>query len=180
MKKIMLMAFIIIFMASSAFSAGAGKWGLSANTVIWNYENVAQVMNTYEDITQITYSGVFYQWSDDISFDLGFALIDQETEGHIKTYINSYCLRSLYNLGKGNIIPHIGAEYINTIGKLWSSDFSFTSISLILGLEITVIKDLSIMADLKAVSTTTINIPGDTIYANSVNMVPTLGIRWYL
>jgi hypothetical protein len=36
------------------------------------------------------------------------------------------------------------------------------------------------MADLKAVSTVTANVPGTTEYANTVNMSPTLGIRWYL
>lgn len=179
-KTIFILLMISMLAGTQAFAATAGRWGVFANNVVYTYKNLFDKFNTYEDMNTYTYSGFFYQATKDMSFDFGFSYINREMENTQKQSLNSYYFRALYNLGSGTIIPHVGLELIKTAGRLGHKDIAETNHSIIVGTEIKVMDDLSVMADLKVLEKVLFEGYGFLGDATAINMMPVLSVRWYL
>ncbi len=182
MKKTIIFLILAASLSSTAsFAAVAGSWGLSSNVVVSSYGNYWAILNaSYGDTNTGTYTGFFYHFTKDLSIDLGFMLKDINMENRTKDYFNSVYSRISYNLGEGRVVPRVGFEHIRSLIRSGGTDSTVTTQSLILGCEIMVIDNLSIMMDLKVVSNISVEMRRYYEYATAMNMQPVLSMRWYL
>ena len=176
-RSFFLLFIFILGIPSVALSARAGDWGISANSAITNIENTMLIANS----SGVAYTGVFYQFSDEISADLGFAYADFMRKDREREYFNSVYFKCIYNFGKGPVIPHVGFEYINAIGTDSNIvDYQTVSKNLIFGGEVQIIPGFSAIFDLRVLGNYSIEKKGMSEYMTTQNMMPVVSFRWYI
>jgi len=168
--------FVFLFSAIS-FCAKTGDWGLSANNLIGNIIN--QEMDA-KMISQSSYTSLFYYFTDDLSVDVSFAILERQLNVGDANISATY-VKALYDLGKGNIIPHVGLEYMTARRKINEDADYYSSFNMIFGLEVKIVNGLSLLVDLKVLAKTdTEDYENQTEHESFVSASPFLSIRWYL
>ena len=158
----------------------AGKWGICANAALANDMNQFLSRDNLQEKNAWTYPGIFYYFTNDLSLDLGLYYADIHYRDKTRAYTNSVYAKALYNLGDGVVIPHVGFEYIKTIGNDTAVDYTQISESLIIGCEFRPIDDFSLIMDLRALSNVAYSYRGYSEYGSSTCLMPVLSLRWYL
>ena len=180
MKKITLALLIVFCLSSLAFATKAGRVGIEASNLI--------IGNPLGYLTGGK-GMLFYQFTNDISAGIGLISSNDPTGSNDTDSYLGLQLKGQWNLGKGKIIPHVGAEidYVSgdTPGGAWLTSFSFINLALTYGYEVMWLPGLSIVGDVRVLEYSSLdgtNIFDDQETDTSLSLITgtTLGIRWYI
>jgi len=185
MKKIALALLIVFSISSVAFGiTRAGRFGLEGSyflitSPLW--------LNQYRASGAIGCGGLFYNFTEDLSMSLGAIyaadprdIMTQATDSAI-----GIILKGLWNLGRGDTVPHLGIEawYLNRDLPSIYSSVSVFNLALLYGVEAMLLPDFSVMLDARLIDYQTMNPKGNIMDHGSQLILisgATLSFRWYI
>ncbi|MCX5726243.1 MAG: hypothetical protein NT030_03510 [Candidatus Saganbacteria bacterium] len=187
MKKIALALLIVLSVSSFAFGiTRAGSFGLDGSCFIKTSPLGGSPSSPYNVAAEG--GGFFYNFTEDLSVSIGAIYVNDPTVYAVAATDSGIgvILKGLWNLGRGDTIPHLGIEvsYVSFDLPAYLGSAATTNIGVLFGVESMLLPDFSVMLDARLIDYQTMDTTGPIVpnFGSQIALFSgaALSFRWYI